>query len=570
VKSYKLREPISSEVSEKLKGYPELQRSLLFYRGIDDAIKAEEYLNPNYEKHIHDPFLMKDMDKAVERILKAIDNQERILIYSDYDADGIPAAVVMMDFFKLIKYDNVEVYIPHRHNEGYGLHLEALDTFPEKGIKLLITLDCGIVDHAEVAHAQLLGIDVIVTDHHLPGETLPPAYAVVNPKRADCEYPYKMKCGAGVGFKLATALLQKGNFGVSAGAEKWLLDMVGIATLSDMVPLQGENRVLAHYGLKVLRKSRRPGFQKMLKLMKVDQRYITEDDVGFMITPRINAASRMGIPMDAYKVLSTSDEAEGDMLAKHLDAINNERKGLVASTIKEIKKIMAEREDHFKTRNVIVLGNPSWRPALLGLAANTIAEEYNKPVFLWGREDGKEIKGSCRSDGVTHLVKLMNEVKEYFHEYGGHSFSGGYAVIAEKIHTFEDALHDAYTALGNQAAEVEPNYVDAKLSIDDITPKLAREIDLLAPFGKDNPKPVFMFENVSPAEVKLFGKTKDHLELAFYNAQNRKVRAIGFFMKPEDFASQPKKGIPLTLIGSIEKSYFGGTQEIRLRIVDIL
>lgn len=568
MKEYKIREPISSEASKKLELYPELVRALLFNRGIDTAEKAHDFLNPDYEKHVHDPFLMKDMDKAVERILRAVENNERILVYSDYDADGIPAAVVMADFFKLIEYKNFEIYIPHRHNEGYGLHLEALETFPAKGIKLLITLDCGIVDHAEVAHAQLLGMDVIVTDHHVPGETLPLAYAVVNPKRADCEYPYNMLCGAGVGFKLVQALLKRLN--KNGGQEKWLLDMVGIATLSDMVPLKGENRVFAQYGLKVLRKSRRPGFQKMLKIMKTDQRYLTEDDVGFMITPRINAASRMGIPKDAFTLLSTSDEGEGDVMARHLDSINNERKGLVAATVKEIKKILAEREEHYKTRNVIVMGNPSWRPALLGLAANTIAEEFNKPVFLWGREEGKDIKGSCRSDGITHLVKLMNGVKEYFHEFGGHAFSGGFSVVSEKIHTFENALHEAHVTLGNEIAQDEPIYIDAKLSLDDVNAHVFQGLDRLAPFGVDNPKPIFMFERVRPSEIKMFGKTKDHLELTFFNTQNKKIRAIGFFMKPEDFAVQPKKEIPMTLIGSIEKSYFGSSPELRLRIVDIL
>jgi single-stranded-DNA-specific exonuclease len=345
---YSLREPKTNSANESLKAYPELMQSLLIYRGIDTAEKAEVFLNPDYEK-LHDPFLLKDMDKAVERILQAIKNEEKILIYSDYDADGIPAAVVMHDFFKLIGYSYFEIYIPHRHNEGYGLHLEAVESFVDKDIKLIVTLDCGIVDHHEVNRANELGIDVIITDHHVPGKTLPEAYAVINPKRSDCDYPYDMLCGSGVAFKLVQALLSKyptlerrGRVGegvVKPGQEKWLLDMVGIATLSDMVPLQGENRIFAHYGLKVLRKSRRPGFQKLLSLMKMNQRYITEDDVGFMITPRINAASRMGIPTDAFHLLSTTDEVRGDELARHLDHINNERKGLVASTVKEIKKI---------------------------------------------------------------------------------------------------------------------------------------------------------------------------------------------------------------------------------------
>jgi single-stranded-DNA-specific exonuclease len=601
VSNYLVRENISEKVHAELAAYPELMRVLMHYRGIDTKEKAEVFLNPVYERDIHDPFLLKDMDKAVERILRAVENNERILIYSDYDADGIPAAVVLSDFFKLIKYDNVEVYIPHRHNEGYGLHIEAIETFIDKKIKLMITLDCGIVDHAEVVHAKELGIDVIVTDHHVAGETIPDAYAVINPKRKDCEYPYDMLCGAGVGFKLVQALLLtlrkshateyvKGVEGGDAtramhdeaahpstarselkdGQEKWLLDMVGLATLSDMVPLTGENRALAHYGIKVLRKSRRPGFNKLLAIMNVNKQYLTEDDVGFMITPRINAASRMGVPTDAFKLLSTDDIDQGNELAKHLDTINKERKTLVGTTVKEIKKIISEREEHFKEKKVIVLGNPTWRPALLGLAANTIAEEHNKPVFLWGREEGKDIKGSCRSDGVTHLVKLMEYAKSHFSEFGGHAFSGGYAVHAEKVHTLEDVLNEAFLTLGNQVSVQEPKYIDAKLSLDDVTWQLANSVEKLAPFGMENPKPVFLFENLKPIDVKMFGKAKDHLELSFLNSSGRKVKAIGFFMTPESFTCVPKQGIPMNLVATLEKSYFGFNPELRLRIVDCL
>jgi len=582
MKSYIIQNPIPQPIAEHLGEYPELMRSLLFYRGITTKEEAEKFLNPNYETDLPDPFLMKDMDKAVERILQVVKNDERILIYSDYDADGIPAAVVMHDFFKLIGYENFEIYIPHRHTEGFGLHLEAIDTFVEKGIKLLITLDCGIGDWEEVSHAKNLGIDVIITDHHLPGEKLPQAFAIVNPKQIDCQYPFEMLCGSGVAFKLVQALIKRlpeetrfvaasgSRVSPPSGQEKWLLDMVGLATLSDMVPLTGENRALAHFGLKVLRKSRRPGFQKLLSLMRVNQRFLTEDDVGFMITPRINAASRMGIPIDAFHLLSTDSETKGDELARHLDRINNERKGLVASTVKEIKKILGERESHFLERKVIVMGNPSWRPALLGLAANTIAEEYKKPVFLWGREDGRDIKGSCRSDGSAHLVKLMEQVKDHFIEYGGHKFSGGFSIASDKIHTFEEALHEAAVTLNHETQQQEPLCVDAKISLDEVTWKLQEMLDRLAPFGIGNPKPLFMFENVKPQDVKMFGKTQEHLELSFLNSKNKKVRAIGFFMKPEDFSSQPKKELSMNLVATVEKSYFGAAPELRLRIVDIL
>lgn len=578
MKQYSVRMPLSDAANAELKEYPELLRTLLFYRGIDTKEKAELFLSPRYERDLHDPFLFKDMKRAVERILRAIDKKEKILIYSDYDADGIPAAVVMSDFFRLIDYSNVEVYIPHRHVEGYGLHLEAIETFKEKGIKLLITLDCGITDVAEVKRARELGIDVIVTDHHVPasakasagkpGEILPKAYAVINPKRADSTYPYSFLCGTGVAFKLVQALLTK--IKIKDGHEKWLLDMVGLATLSDMVPLTGENRVLAHYGITVLRKSRRPGLVKLLSLLKINQQHLTEDDIGFMITPRINAASRMGVPSDAFKLLSTHDETEAQELAKHLDRINNERKGLVAVTVKEIKKLLEEREDYFQERKVIVLGNPLWRPALLGLAANTIAETYHKPVFLWGRENGDALKGSCRSDGSVNMVKLMEHARSHFIEFGGHAFSGGFSIQPDLIHTLDDTLNAAFNDLGHETLEEEPLIVDTKLLLEDVTWSLYDTVEKLAPFGIDNPKPLFLFENVVPSDVRVFGKSQDHLELTFFTNHRKKIRAIGFFMKAEDFSSVPRKGVPFTLIATLEQSFFGQSSELRLRIVDCI
>lgn len=604
MKKYVVREPIPKDIDQALLAYPELMRALLYYRDITTPEQAHEFLNPNYETGVHDPYLLKDMEKAVQRILKAVGSNEKILVYSDYDADGIPAAVVMHDFFKLIGYSNFDIYIPHRHHEGFGLHLEAVDKFKEQGVGLIITCDCGITDAEEVEHANKYGIDVIITDHHLPlrseakgdmpQDQLPSAYAIVNPKQEDCQYPYDMLCGSGVAFKLVQgvlAALQKYHPGHSAtpltvrgegsavggsgvilkpGAEKWLLDMVGLATLSDMVPVVGENRIFAHYGLKVLRKSRRPGIQKLVALLKMQQEHLTEDDVGFMITPRINAASRMGVPTDAFKMLSETDEAVADSYVQHLNEINNERKGLVASLVKEIKKTLEERRDHYQSQHIIVLGNPAWRPALLGLAANTIAEEFNKPVFLWGREDGKFIKGSCRSDGVQDLVKIMQGAKDNFLDYGGHKFSGGFSVEHDKIHTLEEALVNSCADITIEGAKIEEHtFVDAVLDLDTVHWKTHDIVDKLAPFGMGNPKPLFLFKDVTPAEVKAFGKAKEHLDISFANSNNKQVRAIGFFMKPEDFETVPQTGKPLNLVATIEKSMFRNYPELRLRIVDI-
>lgn len=550
-----------------LQTFSPLLQKLLSARGIKNKDEADTFLNPDYDKQMHDPYLLKDMEKAVLRVLKAIESKEKILIYSDYDADGIPGAVVLSDFFKSIGFMEVEVYIPHRHDEGYGLHLEAIESFVEKGVKLIITIDCGIVDVAEVKKAQELGMDVIITDHHEPHGELPEAFAILNPKQVDCAYPEKMLCGSGVIFKLIQGILHKNRFGLKEGKEKWLLDMVGLATLSDMVPLTGENRVFAHYGLKVLRKSPRPGLQKLLHILKINQTHLTEDDVGFMITPRINAASRMGRPHDAFDFLSQTDGAKASASAEHLNKINDERKGVVASIVKEIKKRMELVGDALKS--VIVMGSLEWRPSLLGLVANSVAEDVKKPVFLWGRDGGEEIKGSCRSDGTTNLVSLMEKAKHVFLEFGGHKLAGGFALAHGQIHFLEDELVKAHGEVATQSSG-DTDEVDSVLDLHDVNYKTWNDLEKLAPFGIGNPKPLFLFSNVVPMKVGAFGKQKNHLELVFEREMDRPLRAIGFFMKPENFLVAPEAGKKFNLVGTIERSFWMNRPEIRLRVVDIV
>ena len=563
---------------------------LLFHRGVESPEKAERFLAPDYEKHTHDPFLMKDMEKAVSRALKAFSDGEKTVIYSDYDTDGIPAGVALHDFFKKVGFTNFSNYIPHRHDEGFGLNLEAVEQFAKDGVKLLITIDCGTGDIAPVMRANELGLEVIIVDHHLPcpsivrdalgrdkGE-LPAAFAILNPKQSDCGYPEKNLCGAGVVFKLIQALVLRLRSNVDGqlsnvpvGFEKWLLDMVGIATLSDMVPLTGENRVFAYYGLKVLQKSPRVGLMKLLAKLKVNQRYLTEDDIGFTIGPRINAASRMGVPMDAFNLLSTKDETEADMLAEHLNKINDERKGTVAALAKEIKKIVRERYEE-KANRVMVIGNPSWRPALLGLAANTCANEYQCPVFLWGRDGDNVIKGSCRSGESANLVELMSRAPlGTFLQFGGHAYSGGFSVANEKIHTLEEELNRAYEAArAAYAGTMEENFVDQELSLEEANWDIYRIIEKLAPFGTGNLKPTFIFRDIVPREVNHFGKEKNHLELVFERQDGTKLSAITFFKTDKDWGREVVEGKPLSLVATFEKSMFKNFPELRLRIVDIV
>ena len=557
------------QLRENTKPDSSLLERLLVSRGIETEEQINSFLNPDYSK-LHDPFLLKDAKKAAERIISAIQKGEKTVVYSDYDADGIPAGVIFHDFFKKIGFTNFVNYIPHRHDEGFGLHVDAVKEFIEQKANLLITLDCGITDVEAVKLAQESGLDVIITDHHEAHEEVPPAYAIVDHKQKGCEYPEKILCGSGVGFKLIQAVLALNRFDMKDGHEKWLLDMVGLATLSDMVPLVGENRILAHYGMMVIKKSPRKGLVSLLSLLKINQRYMTEDDLSFMVTPRINAASRMGVPMDAFRLLSTDDDAEAQIAAKHLDHINNERKGTVAALVKEVKKIITERHRD-NPRPVIVAGNPEWRPSLLGLVANTCAEEFGKPVFLWGRDGDNELKGSCRGGGFVSVVSLMQKVPAgVLPHFGGHAASGGFSVSKEAIHHVDEHLNTAYDILVKEKVELEPVSIDAELSFESVNNSTYRDIERMAPFGVGNPKPLFIFKSARIAGVKEFGKEKNHLELSFEKTNGSKISAIGFFMTPAMYGEKLGVGKSVDLVAHMEKSFFKGRPELRLRIVDVL
>ncbi len=604
---YTIRRPLTLDERNRIGGASDIVAHLLFHRGIVEADKANEFLLPDYDNHLLDPFLLKDAEKAAKRIVSAIQNNERIAIYSDYDADGIPAAVMFNDFFTRIGFKNYSIYIPHRHNEGFGVNIEAVEQLAGEGVKLIITLDCGISDVDPVKRVNELGLEIIITDHHEAPIILPEAFAIVDHKQIGCEYPEKNLCGSGVGFKLIQAIIKEGKkkeallrssqaqsfegqakkensdagtFLLKEGHEKWLLDMVGIATLSDMVPLVGENRVFAKYGLSVLRRSPRKGLIRLLKKLKMAQAHLTEDDIAFMITPRINAASRMGVPMDAFRLLTADNDEDAEKYATHLDEINNERKGIVAALVKEVKKIVGHRYGE-EMPAVIVLGNPEWKPSLLGLAANSCAEEFDRPVFLWGRDGDNIIKGSCRSEGRSSVVDIMRGIPEgTFLQFGGHQHSGGFAVGNEKIHFLEKELNEAQKRIQDSRFKIQENaaidsgsdFVDAELKLDDITWALQEDLDRLSPFGMGNPKPLFIFKKVIPANVKTFGKGNDHVELLFKKTSGIPVPAILFFGADNEWVKvlQYEKGKEIDLVASIEKSMFRGRKELRLRVVEVV
>ncbi|KKS58557.1 MAG: ssDNA-binding protein [Candidatus Nomurabacteria bacterium GW2011_GWA2_42_41] len=553
----------NTEMSSDLSGYPELVQTLLSKRGITNSADAEHFLYPDFDRDVHDPFGILNMGKAVDRILRAIDANERIAIFADYDCDGIPGAVIFSDFLKKINYKNFEVYIPHRNSEGYGLNTKAIDALASHGATLLITIDSGITDVAEVAHANSLGVDVIITDHHIPQDVLPRAHSIINSKQAGDVYHDNMLCGAAVVWKLVSSLLMRRgeSWGVQKGWEKWLLDVVGLSTIADMVPLKNENRALAQYGLMVMRKSRRPGLLALIAKMDMVQANIVEDDIGFMIGPRINAASRMGEPMDAFRLLSAETREEAEEYADKLVHLNDARKGLVASMVKEARKHLDTRE----LREIIVIGNPLWKPGLVGLVAANLVEAYSRTVFVWGRTEDGAIKGSCRSDGSVSVVNLMTSVCEgVFDGIGGHEEAGGFSVSSDAIHTLEDELVKVYQVVRKEKETVELS-VDTTLTLSDVNWMNWRHVEKFAPFGIGNPKPVFLFENIKLAEARYFGKEKTHLELSFDSSS---VKAILFFAGDEKYKSLTA-GDLIDMVATMEVNTFRNKRELRLRIVNV-
>lgn len=568
---FSLHEPIDEAMRSALGSYDDATAALLARRGVTSHEEAEAFLAPSYDLHLGDPLQITDMEKAARRIAAALDSGERIAVWSDYDCDGIPGGVVLHDFLKKAGA-NFTNYIPHRHLEGYGLNADGIRSLAKDGVTLIVTVDSGIVDHEPVTVANGLGIDVIITDHHLPADTLPDAYAVVDPKRADETYPFRDFCGAGLAWRLACAVLAvgfKGRESIPVGWEKWLLDMAALGTIADMVPLTGENRVIASYGLLVMRKSRRIGLQQLCAVARAKQVLLTEDDVAFLIAPRVNAASRMGDPREAFELFSTSDQDRAVELAKGLERINRSRRSLGAAITRAARERLAERSASGTVPDVIVMGDPKWRPGLLGLVANTLAQEYDRPVFLWGREGGVGAKGSCRSARGISLVELMRAAEEgTFDEFGGHAASGGFTAADHAIFALEERLCAALALLPEPDAEASAPHADFDLPAD-LRAELKRT-QRLAPFGIANPRPTYRTQGAHIASIAWFGAGGEHLRLSLIPAEAAQpVEAICFFAKRELGSACEKLELngTCTVLATLERDTFTKGQPVRMRIV---
>ncbi|MDD3940328.1 MAG: single-stranded-DNA-specific exonuclease RecJ [Candidatus Pacebacteria bacterium] len=516
----------------------DLQKKILESKGFDLEKKEEieKFLSPDWDKDLLDSGKIKGIKESIERIKEAIEKKEKIIIYADYDCDGIPGAVILNDFFEKLNYRNFSVYIPHRHNEGYGLNTNAIQKFIDEGVSLLITVDIGITNLEEIKFAEENGINVIVTDHHLPilddkaKQILPKAFSIINTKQIGDKSEEKFLCGASTAWKLVNAFLNKyrKEFDIGEGWEKWLLDMVGIATVADLVPLKNENRLLAKYGLAVLKKTRRPGLLKIFSNAKINQRKINEDDIAFGIAPRINAASRMSEPIHAFYALLQNEKSIN--FANELENYNKARKQETkdAETVIDYEKFQEEK--------IILIGDEKWTPGIIGLVASKVCETVKKTTFVWGvGEDKNILKGSVRAgeDGYN-VVEIMTECQYLLENFGGHEMAGGFAIHKNNLNKFQTFLKEYKVEKkedsleGNQKIKKIPEHID--MNISDINKKLFDEIKIFAPFGSENEKIIFKIKLSKDnfLEARRFGKNKEHLEISLNG-----LRGIEFFANEE-------------------------------------
>lgn len=549
----------------------------------------EKFLFPDFEGTLLDGRAMHDMERAVERILCAIEKKEKIVIFGDYDCDGVPGTALVRDFFEKINYPHITYYIPHRHTEGYGLNNAAIDVFKKEDASLIITLDLGTTNIIEIEYANNLGIDTIVTDHHLPhetedGQTLPKAFAILNNKKHSCNYANKDLCGTSTIYKLICEVIRVGKErkidgfeNLKPGYEKWLLDLVAIATISDMMPLVGENRTLAIYGLHVLKITNRVGLQTLFKNAKVDIKKITETDIGFTLGPRINSASRIAHPKIALSLFSQNLE-EGINAAHELEELNNTRKDLTKNITKKVFKILDERiqnSNDKKLPEIVVVGDSDWNVGVAGIIAQKVVEKYAVSCFVFaGHESGasenevsevtnkQTFKGSARSLGNLHLVKLMSHCKNEFEHFGGHVMAGGFEVSFSKIHTLESILNENIEhAKIEQTKKERSNIFD--LDLKNISSDFLQALNLIGPFGVGNEKPVFRIRNYSDTKLVRFGKNGEHVKIVF---SEPKREAVKFFTPHEDELGLLEKLKNGELFFEIEPGW--NTNIPRLKIVD--
>jgi len=546
------------QLANDLNVHPALAQ-LLLNRGINSFEEAKAFFRPQLQS-LHHPFLMKDMDKAVQRLEAAINNNEKILVFGDYDVDGTTAVSMMFLFLKNLT-NNLSFYIPDRYREGYGVSFDSIDFAADNEFSLIIALDCGTKAIDKIAVAKLRGIDYIVCDHHEPGDVLPDAVALLNPKRKDCSYPCKYLSGAGVGFKLIQAYCDKNDL----GNEHYLcfLDLLAVSIAADMVPVVGENRVLAFYGLQKLNRNPLPGLQTIIDISKRKSNELSMSDIGFGIGPRINAAGRLYSGAEVVELLISADVQLREDIGNAIDSYNEERKGIEKSITEEALELLKGDEDKFTT----VVFHPSWHKGVVGIVASRLQEKYYRPTLVFTENDGK-ITGSARSVKGFNILNAIEQCAEFLEQFGGHDHAAGMTLKTEHFEAFRNKFEEVVRAsISLDLLQAKIN-VEDELSINDIDDKFYRVLKQMEPFGQGNEVPVFSFNNfVNSGECRVLGN--EHLKMEISSAENltKKFPAIAF--KQAHQALKISSGEIFKACFSISMNHWKGKSNLQLEIKDI-
>ena len=550
--------------------------NLLVQRGIDTLEKAKKFFNPQLSD-LHDPFLMKDMDKAVERVERAVRNREKIMVYGDYDVDGTTAVALVYKFLRQIGHKDLLFYIPDRYTEGYGISTKGIDHAARKGATLIIALDCGIKAIEKVDYAKRKGVDFIICDHLLPAEEIPRAVAVLDPKRADCSYPFDELSGCGVGFKLVQAYCQKN--GIPFQQIEPLLDLLAVSIASDIVPLVDENRILAHYGLLRLNASPSKGLLSIIKICGLDRHNITIDDIVFKIGPRINAAGRMRMdendenaaPSGGYaavNLLIEGNESLAEEFGSVIDGFNQDRKCIDRSVTQEAHDFI-EAHAELKAAKSTVIYNPRWMKGIVGIVASRLIETYYRPTVVLTMSNGF-VTGSARSVPGFDLYQAIESCSDLLENFGGHMYAAGLTMRPERVEEFTRRFN-AYVEENIDPITLQPQVeIDSELFFSNITPAFRRDLNRFQPFGPGNPAPVFVTRGVvSHGETKLVGADCEHLRMDLMQRQkpNTTIQTIAF-QQPTHY-EWIRAGHPIDVCYQIVENHYRGSVSVQLRIKDI-
>jgi single-stranded-DNA-specific exonuclease len=540
----------------------ELIAKLLVQRGITNYQEAKTFFRPQLSD-LHDPFLMKDMDKAVIRIQNAIQNQENIMVFGDYDVDGTTAVSLVASYLKS-KYSNVCTYIPDRYDEGYGISFKGIDYASDNEISLIIALDCGIKSIDHIAYAKEKSIDFIICDHHRPGDVLPNAVAVLDPKRDDCNYPFDELCGCGIGFKLIQALAK--NYGETTEDLQDYLDLVATAIAADIVPINGENRILAYFGLQVINSNPRPGLKALMQNVKKETLNIT--DVVFILAPRINAAGRIKHGNEAVALLSEYDLEQAEQFASEIESYNVSRKELDQQITKEALVQILENNETEDFTSVVY--NENWHKGVIGIVASRLTETYYRPTLVFTKS-GDKLAASARSVIDFDVYNAIDACSEYLEQFGGHKYAAGMTIKEENFLKFKQAFEDCVKSTMPEELRTPEIAIDTEIEFSEINPKMLRVLKQFEPFGPENRTPVFYCKNaIDTGYAKTMGKGDEHLKL--FVKQENQTNAIGYDAIGFGFGKdleKVKNRVPFELVFSIDENEFQGKITPQIRIKDL-